>query len=96
MERQTTEEVLKWYTPRDPDWSKLNNAVDEHAKKAPKPALINIYAARKGGATYSFEPIQEGLFSRTRRIELETGTGNPSVSSCPAGGKHYRGAAQKS
>ena len=43
-----TEEVLKWYAPRDPDWSKLNNAVDEHAKKAPKPALINIYAARKG------------------------------------------------
>ena len=49
-----TEEVLKWYAPRDPDWSKLNNAVDEHAKKAPKPALINIYAARKGGATYNF------------------------------------------
>ena len=49
-----TLEVLKWYAPRDPDWSKLNHAVDEHAKKAPKPALINIYAARKGGATYNF------------------------------------------
>ena len=49
-----TLEVLKWYAPRDPDWSKLNDAVDEHAKKAPKPALINIYAARKGGATYNF------------------------------------------
>lgn len=52
-EKQTLE-VLKWYAPRDPDWSKLNHAVDEHAKKAPKPSLINIYAARKGGATYNF------------------------------------------
>ena len=47
-------EVLKWYAPRDPDWTKLNNVVNEHAKKAPKPSLINIYAARKGGATYNF------------------------------------------
>ncbi|MBB22978.1 MAG: hypothetical protein CMN04_08880 [Roseibacillus sp.] len=49
-----TLEVLKWYAPRDPDWSKLNHAVDEHTKKAPNPPLINIYAARKGGATYNF------------------------------------------
>ncbi|HCQ39797.1 MAG TPA: hypothetical protein DIV39_11630 [Verrucomicrobiales bacterium] len=48
------QEVLKWYSPRDPDWTKLNHSVDEHAKTAPKPALINIYAARKGGATYNF------------------------------------------
>ena len=48
------QEVLRWFASRDPDWNKLNQTVEEHAKKAPKPALVNIYAARKGGATYNF------------------------------------------
>lgn len=48
------ETVVKWFAPRDPDWVKLNQAEQDHAKKAPKPALINIFAARKGGATYNF------------------------------------------
>jgi len=48
------QEFLKWFAPRDPDWGKLNLAVEEHTKKTPKPALVNIYAARTGGATYNF------------------------------------------
>ena len=52
-EKQTAE-LLKWFAPRDPDWNKLNLDVENHSKKAPKPSLVNIYAARKGGATYSF------------------------------------------
>jgi len=48
------QELLKWFAPRDPDWSKLNQAIQEHSKNAPKPTLVNIYAARKGGATYNF------------------------------------------
>ncbi len=65
-----TQELLKWFAPRDPDWNKLNQAVEEHAKKAPKPALVNIYAARKGGATYNFG-------SDTRKVYfLERGESN--------------------
>lgn len=48
------ETLVKWFAPRDADWVKLNQAEQEHAKKAPKPAMVSIFAARKGGATYNF------------------------------------------
>ena len=68
-EKQTAE-LLKWFAPRDPDWNKLNQSVEDHSKKAPKPNLVNVFAARKGGATYSFG-------SDTRKVYfLERGESN--------------------
>ena len=68
-EKQTAE-LLKWFAPRDPDWNKLNQSVEDHSKKTPKPNLVNVFAARKGGATYSFG-------SDTRKVYfLERGESN--------------------
>ena len=68
-EKQTAE-LLKWFAPRDPDWNKLNQSVEDHSKKTPKPNLVNIFAARKGGATYNFG-------SDTRKVYfLERGESN--------------------
>ena len=50
-QRQT---LLKWFAPRDPDWSKLNQAEQEHLKQKPQPQITKIFAARKNGATYNF------------------------------------------
>lgn len=47
-------ELLKWFGPRDSEWSRLSQAEIEHATKKPQPKLTKIYAARKGGATYNF------------------------------------------
>lgn len=51
---QQKQALLKWYAPRDPDWAKLNQAEQDHNGKQPKPATINVFAARKGGSTYNF------------------------------------------
>lgn len=48
------QELLKWYAPRDPDWSVLNQAEQDHLQKKPVPNVIKVFAARKGGATYNF------------------------------------------
>jgi hypothetical protein len=48
------QELLKWYSPRDADWTKLDALEREHLKLQPKPAITKIYAARKNGATYNF------------------------------------------
>ena len=48
------QDLLKWYSPRDSDWAKLDEIEREHLKQQPKPAITKIYAARKNGATYNF------------------------------------------
>jgi len=46
--------LLKWFAPRDPSWAELNAAEQAHNAKRPKPAIVKVFAARKGGATYNF------------------------------------------
>ena len=46
--------LLKWYSPRDAGWAKLDEVEREHLKLQPKPEITKIYAARKNGATYNF------------------------------------------
>ena len=48
------QDLLKWYSPRDADWVKLDGLEREHLKLQPKPAITKIYAARKNGVTYNF------------------------------------------
>ena len=48
------QELLKWYSPRDADWAKLDETEREHLKQQPKPKITKIYASRKNGATYNF------------------------------------------
>ena len=47
-------ELLKWFAPRDPTWTKLNQAEQDHLKEQPKPNITKVFAARKNGATYNF------------------------------------------
>jgi hypothetical protein len=46
--------LLKWFSPRDPDWAKLNQVEQDHLKKQPKPNITKVFAARKNGVTYNF------------------------------------------
>ena len=48
------QELLKWFSPRDPDWARLNKAEQDHLKQQPKPNILKVFAARKNGATYNF------------------------------------------
>jgi hypothetical protein len=57
MDQRTDKQVAelrKWYAPRDPDWTRLNQAEQEHLKQKPTPDITKIYAARKNGVTYNF------------------------------------------
>jgi len=47
-------ELLKWFAPRDPDWTRLYQAQQEHLKQKPEPQITKIFAARRNGATYNF------------------------------------------
>ena len=47
-------QVLDWFRKQDDAWKKLNVAVEEHKKKAPKPQLRNVYSAKTRGSTYNF------------------------------------------
>ena len=48
------QELIKWFSPRDPDWAMLNQAEQDHLKQQPKPNILKIFAARKNGVTYNF------------------------------------------
>jgi hypothetical protein len=45
--------LLKWYGPRDPRWRTLNQQVQDHLQKAPKPNLVKVMVASEG-----FTPIR--------------------------------------
>ena len=60
------QQLLKWFAPYDADWQKLNAAEQEHVKKAPKQKLTQIFAARKGGATYNFGADTRKVYFLTR------------------------------
>ncbi|MCA9175426.1 MAG: PSD1 domain-containing protein [Planctomycetales bacterium] len=47
-------ELQKWFAPRDPDWSELNQREQEHLKTQPQPEITKVFAARRNGATYNF------------------------------------------
>ena len=34
------QELLKWFSPRDPDWARLNKAEQDHLKQQPKPNIL--------------------------------------------------------
>jgi len=48
------QDLLKWYSPLDAEWAKLDELEREHLKLQPKPVFTKIYAARKNGVTYNF------------------------------------------
>jgi hypothetical protein len=45
---QQRSSLLKWYTSVDPDWQKLNQAVQDHKKKKPKPNLTKVLITSEG------------------------------------------------
>lgn len=76
---QQKQELLKWFAPRDPDWSKLNLAEQEHLKAQPQPEITKVFAARKNGATYNFG-------ADTRKVYfLERGDSNSKQELAPPG-----------
>ncbi|MEO2023102.1 MAG: DUF1553 domain-containing protein, partial [Pirellulaceae bacterium] len=73
------QELLKWFSPRDPDWARLNQAEQEHLKQQPKPNIMKVFAARKNGATYNFG-------ADTRKVYfLARGNSNTKLGLAPAG-----------
>ncbi len=51
QEKRTAEQVaalLKWYATLDPEWQKLNQPVQEHLAKQPKPALTQVMVCSEG------------------------------------------------
>jgi hypothetical protein len=40
--------LLKWYRTIDPEWKKLNQQLQDHLKKAPKPALVKALISSEG------------------------------------------------
>jgi hypothetical protein len=51
--------LLKWYRTRDQEWQKLETAVQEHLKQAPKPELKKVMVTSEG-----FKPIPHFADSR--------------------------------
>ncbi|MDE0735716.1 MAG: DUF1549 and DUF1553 domain-containing protein, partial [Pirellulaceae bacterium] len=73
------QDLLKWFSPRDPDWAKLNQAEQEHLKQQPKPNIMKVFAARKNGVTYNFG-------ADTRKVYfLARGNSNTKLGLAPAG-----------
>ena len=73
------QELLKWFSPRDPDWARLNQAEQDHLKQKPQPKITKIFAARKNGTTYNFG-------ADTRKVYfLARGNSNTKLGLAPAG-----------
>jgi mono/diheme cytochrome c family protein len=50
-EKRTAEQtaaLAKWYRTQDPEWRKLNQAAQEHLRKAPKPATVKAMVSTEG------------------------------------------------
>lgn len=47
-------ELLKWFAPRDKDWSRLDQSEKQHLQYKPRPQITKVFAARQGGTTYNF------------------------------------------
>ncbi|MFP6886179.1 MAG: DUF1549 and DUF1553 domain-containing protein, partial [Opitutales bacterium] len=53
-DEKEAKKAIDWYKTIDPQWLKLNKALEDHKSKTPKPDLTMIYAAKKRGSTYNF------------------------------------------
>jgi hypothetical protein len=59
-------QVIDWYKTLDEQWLKLNATVEDHNKKAPKPTLTNVYAAKVRGTSYGFGDDSYKVYFLTR------------------------------
>ena len=75
---QQTAALLAWFRTTDPDWQKLNRAVQEHAAKAPKPQLTRAFVCSEGltplntGSTQGDAVLQANLFPQPRRRRIKS------------------------
>jgi len=51
---EETQELLTWFRGIDPEWSRLDRAVWDHEKLAPKREITKVFSAKDGGTTYEF------------------------------------------
>jgi mono/diheme cytochrome c family protein len=58
-------ELMKWYRPLDPEWQKLNEAVKEHLRKAPKPATVKALICSEGLPPIRLHSQGEDFFKET-------------------------------
>ena len=72
--------LLKWFSPYDQEWVKLDTAVKEHEKKAPKRDLMPIFSARKGGGTYNFKDNRKVFFLTRGNSNQKKGQATPGFS----------------
>jgi mono/diheme cytochrome c family protein len=91
--------LLDWYRQQDETWQRLNAAVQEHAKQAPKPELTKVMIASEGLPAIRFHTQGGDFFDKTyylRRGDLNQKVGEaPSgflqvLVRVPAGEQHWR------
>ncbi len=59
-------DLSNYYRALDPEWTKLNTAVQDSLKKQPKPKFVKIYSAKTRGSTYNFGADNYKVYFLTR------------------------------
>jgi mono/diheme cytochrome c family protein len=57
--------LMKWYRPFDPEWLKLNEAVKEHQRRAPKPSTVKALISSEGLPPIRLHSQGEDFFKET-------------------------------
>ena len=106
-EARTAEQKTKlmaWYRPNDAEWNKLNQAVQEHLKNAPKPQLTKVMVATEGLPAIRFHTQGADFFDKTfflKRGDLNQKDGEATsgflqvLTSAPEQEKHWQTAPPK-
>jgi hypothetical protein len=81
---QQTAALLAWYRTTDPQWQKLNHAVQEHAAKAPKPQLTRAFVCSEGLTPLNTGSTQGDLFFKQTYF-LSRGDGAKKTGVAPLG-----------
>ena len=72
------QELLNWFAPRDREWARLDQAEKLHLQNKPQPPYTKVFAARTGGATYSFgEDTRKVYFLARGNSNSKTGRATP-------------------
>jgi mono/diheme cytochrome c family protein len=75
--------LLAWYRSIDPEWQKLNRAVQEHLAKAPKQQTTRLFVASEGLAPVQSDTQGDVFFKQT--YFLSRGDGSKKAGIAPLG-----------
>jgi hypothetical protein len=91
--------ILKWFRTRDPDWRRLDLAVQEHRKREPKPDLAKVMVCSEGVTpirhnTQGADFFPESYYLRRGNCDQKQDAARPSylqvLMSVPDGERHWQ------